>query len=131
MYDWPPNDAHFVLLVLACVAVITIGSIVTALTKVRRAEFARLQNEVKQLSEKIEALEVAEQRRFLMELKSNSEDREPSIVASATSVSPISESWPPDLANYRNNTRSLMPLFTPWTPPNTPVVSGGRELRGH
>jgi hypothetical protein len=73
MYDWPLNDA-----VLACVAAIIIGSIVTTLTTVRRAEFFRLQNEVKQLSmmqnevkrlsKKITALEVDDERRFLVEL---------------------------------------------------------------
>jgi len=45
------SDPHFVLLVLSCAAVITIGAIVTALNRVPRAEFARLQNELKQLSE--------------------------------------------------------------------------------
>jgi hypothetical protein len=59
------NDPHFVLLVLSCAAVITIGSIVTALSRVPRAEFARLQNELKELSEQVRALEVAEQRRVL------------------------------------------------------------------
>jgi DNA-binding transcriptional regulator/RsmH inhibitor MraZ len=78
MYDWPLNNAPFVLLVLACMAVIIIGSIVTALTTVRRTEFSRLQNEVKQLSmmqnevkrlsKKITALEADEERRFLTEL---------------------------------------------------------------
>ena len=72
MYDWLLDNAHFVLLVLCC-TVITIGLIVTALTKVRRAEFARLQNEIKELSAQVKALEVAEQRRFLKELKSHSE----------------------------------------------------------
>jgi len=42
----PANDAHLVFLVLSCLAVITLGSLVTALTRVRRAEFARLRNEV-------------------------------------------------------------------------------------
>lgn len=74
----PLNDPHFVLLVLSCAAVITIGSLVTALNRTPRVEFARLQNEVEQLSklqneveqlsEKIKALEAAEERRFLMEL---------------------------------------------------------------
>jgi hypothetical protein len=68
MYNWPLNDAHLVLLVLSCLAVIAVGSIVSALTRVRRTEFARLQKEVKQLSEEIKALQVAEQRRLLMEL---------------------------------------------------------------
>jgi hypothetical protein len=97
MYDWLPNNAHFVLLVLSCAAVITIGLIVTALTKVRRAEFARLQDEVKELSELVKALEVAEQRRFLKELKSHSEGSEPSLAANATKVSAISGSRSPDL----------------------------------
>ena len=78
MYDWLLDNAHFVLLVL-CTVVITIGWIVTALTKVRRAEFARLQDEIKELSEQVKALEVAEQRRFLKELKSHSEGSEPSL----------------------------------------------------
>jgi uncharacterized membrane protein (DUF106 family) len=77
MYDWLLNNPHFVILVLSCVAVIAIGLIVTALTKVRRAEFARLQNEVKELSEHVKALQVAEQRRFLKELKSQGEGSEP------------------------------------------------------
>ena len=77
MYDWLLDNAHFVLLVLCC-TVITIGLIVTALTKVRRAEFARLQNEIKELSAQVKALEVAEQRRFLKELKSHGEGSAPS-----------------------------------------------------
>ena len=69
------NDAHFVLLVLSCAAVITIGSIVTALTRVRRADFVRLQNEVRELSEHVRALQAAEQRRFIRELNSRREGR--------------------------------------------------------
>jgi hypothetical protein len=72
----PLNDPHFVLLVLSYAAIITICSLVTALHRIPRAEFARLQNEqlsklqneIKQLSEKIQALETAEERRLLMEL---------------------------------------------------------------
>jgi hypothetical protein len=94
---WPLSDAHLVILVLSCLAVITIGSIVSALTSVRRTEFARLQNEVKKLSEEINELQIAEQRRFLIELKSKGEGEEPLIAAKATTVSPISQSHPPDL----------------------------------
>jgi hypothetical protein len=39
------NDPYFVLLILFCAAVMTIGALVTALSRVRRAEFARLQND--------------------------------------------------------------------------------------
>jgi uncharacterized membrane protein (DUF106 family) len=76
MYDWVLHNALFVLLVL-CAAVMTLGLIVTALTKVR-AEFYRLQEEIKELSEQVKALEVGEQRRFLKELKSHSEGSAPS-----------------------------------------------------
>lgn len=94
---WPLNDAHLVLLVLSCLAVITIGSLVSALTRVHRAEFERLQNEVKQLSEKVKALEIAEQRRFLVELKSKAEGKDPSTAASAAKDLGISESRSPNL----------------------------------
>ena len=90
MYDWLLNDAHLVLLVLIFVALITI---VVTLTRVRRAEFARLQNEVKQILDCVKSLEAAEQRRFIVELKSNCAGGEP---ASATKVVAISESGPPD-----------------------------------
>lgn len=72
------------MLVVSCVAVVAIGLIVSATTKVRRAEFARLQNEVKELSEHVKALQVAEQRRFLKELNSHGEGAEPSLATSAS-----------------------------------------------
>jgi hypothetical protein len=92
---WPLNDAHLVLFVLSCLPVIT--TLVSALTRVRRAEFARLQNKVKQLSVKVKALEVAEQRRFLVELKSKTEGKDPLIAASTTKDLAISESRSPNL----------------------------------
>jgi hypothetical protein len=70
------NDPYLVLLVLFCAAVITIGAIVTALHRVPRAGFAQLQNELKELSERLRALEAAEQRRFVRELNSRSEGAE-------------------------------------------------------
>jgi hypothetical protein len=88
------NDAHFVLLILSCAAAITIGSIVTALTRVRRADFVRLRNELRELSEQVRALDVAEQRRFLRELNSHSEGAGPSLATSATKVSAILGSRP-------------------------------------
>ena len=94
MYDWLLNNALFVLLV-PCAAVITIGLIVTTLTKVRRAEFARLQHEIKELSEQVKALEVAEQRRFLKELKSLSQGSEPSL---STNVRLLKSEMEPEAA---------------------------------
>jgi uncharacterized membrane protein (DUF106 family) len=70
------NDPYLVLLVLFCAAIITIGAIVTALRRVPKAGFARLQNGLKEFSERLRALEAAEQRRFVRELNSRSEDAE-------------------------------------------------------
>ena len=69
------NDPYFVLLILFCAAVITIGALVTVL-RVRRAEFARLQNELRELSQRVIVLKGAEQRRFVREINSRSEGAE-------------------------------------------------------
>jgi uncharacterized membrane protein (DUF106 family) len=70
------NDQYFVLLILFCAAVTTIGALVTALKRIPRAEFARLQNELKGLSKRVRALEAAEQRQLLRRLKSHGEGAE-------------------------------------------------------
>ena len=67
------NDPYPVLLVLFCAAVITVGSIVTALRRLPRAAFAQLQTELKELSGRVRELEAAEQRRFIRELNSHRE----------------------------------------------------------
>jgi hypothetical protein len=67
------NDPYLILLVLFCAAVITIGAVVTALHRVPRAQFTQLQTELRELSERVRALETAEQRRFVQELNSRSE----------------------------------------------------------
>jgi hypothetical protein len=72
----PLNDPYFILLVLSCAAVMTIGSLVTALNRIPRAGFARLQNELNELSGRVSALEAAEQRGFVRELNSHSEGGE-------------------------------------------------------
>jgi hypothetical protein len=83
------NDAQFVLMVLSCAAVSPSARSLRALTSVRRAELARLQNKLNKLSERVRALEMVEQRRFLRELNFHSEGAEPSLVPSATKVSAI------------------------------------------
>jgi uncharacterized membrane protein (DUF106 family) len=70
------NDPYFVLLILFCAAVITVGATVTALSRIPRAEFAQLQNELKNLSERVRALEAAGERNFLRKLNSHSEGAE-------------------------------------------------------
>lgn len=70
------NDPYFVILVLSCAAVVTIGAIVTALGRMPRAEVARLQNELRELAGRVKALEAAEQRRFVRELNTRDEGPE-------------------------------------------------------
>jgi hypothetical protein len=78
------NDAHFVLLVLSCAAVITIGSIVTALHRLPRATFAQLRTALKELSGRVRALEAIEQRRFIRELNSRRDSPEPSFATNGS-----------------------------------------------
>jgi hypothetical protein len=88
MFQSTLSDALLVLFALICVALIaTVIALVRA-----RAEFVRLQNEVKQLRQSVKALEAAEQRRFIMELKSKGAAEEPTVAASSATVSAISES---------------------------------------
>jgi len=65
---------------------------VIALDRARRAEILRLRNEVKQLSQSVRALEAAEQRRFILELKAIGEGAERASTTSSAKVSTISES---------------------------------------
>jgi hypothetical protein len=70
------NDPHFVFLALSCAAVITIGALVTALNRVSRAEFAQLQNELKELSERVRVLELTEEGRLMRGLNTDCERAE-------------------------------------------------------
>jgi hypothetical protein len=62
------NDPQLVVLILACAAVITIGALVTAMSRFRRAEFVQLKNEMNELAGRVKVLEAAEQRHFLRQL---------------------------------------------------------------
>ena len=63
------NDPHLLLLILFCAGVITIGATVTALGRIPRAKFAQLQSELKTLSERVGALEMAEEKRVLRKIR--------------------------------------------------------------
>jgi hypothetical protein len=80
------NDPYFVILILSYAAVVTIGAIVTALNRMPRAEFARLQNELKELAGRVKALEAAEQRRFIRELNSRGEGAEAKYTTSGSGL---------------------------------------------
>jgi hypothetical protein len=82
--DWPLNDPQFMPAITACLAALTFVLLIALLkTRVRRAEFARLQQDVKELSEHVMELQGAEQRRFLKEISASKKDGEgPSIIPS-------------------------------------------------
>jgi type III secretory pathway component EscU len=92
MDDWPVNDFQLVTAVI--VGLLLIVLIVTAFQRARvtRKEFVRLKKDVKQLSEEVKTLQLAEQRRFIRELRTSKEDDEiPSSVprtAVSANVSP-------------------------------------------
>jgi uncharacterized membrane protein (DUF106 family) len=66
--DWPLNDSQIVTATILGIMLVVL--IVTAFRKARvpRKEFARLQDDVKLLSEEVKELQAAEQRRFIQEL---------------------------------------------------------------
>jgi uncharacterized membrane protein (DUF106 family) len=68
MSDWPLNDSQ--LITAGILGVVLVVLIVTAFRKARvtRKEFARLREDVEQLSEEVKELQAAEQRRFIQEL---------------------------------------------------------------
>ena len=82
MLDWRISNVrvterpYFVILVLSCAAVVIIGAIVTALGRMPRAEFARFQDELKELAGRVKVLEAAEQRRFVRGLNTRGEGPE-------------------------------------------------------
>jgi hypothetical protein len=67
MFEWVLSNTQWLLLGLVCVALIVIA---TVLSSIRRREVIRLREEVEELSGRVNALEIIEQRRFLVELKS-------------------------------------------------------------
>jgi hypothetical protein len=82
--DWPLNDPQFMPAITACLVAITFVLLIALLkTRVRRAEFARLQRDVEEMSEHVKELQAAEQLRFLKEIKVSKKDGEgPSIIPS-------------------------------------------------
>ena len=84
MNDWPLNDPQFMPAITACLAAITFVLLIAFLkTRVRRAEFARLQQDVNELSELVKELQVAGQIRFLKEINVAMKDGEgPSTILS-------------------------------------------------
>ena len=84
MNDWPLNDPQLMLAITACMVAFTFVLLIALLkTRVRRAEFARLQRDVEEMSEHVKELQAAEQLRFLKEIKVSKKNAEgPSIIPS-------------------------------------------------
>ena len=92
MSDWPLNDPQ--LATAAILGLMLIVLIVTAFRKtgITPKEFARLQKDVKRLSDDVKELRLSEERRFLKELRaSKADDKSPS----AAPDSSASASQPP------------------------------------
>jgi len=87
MSDWPLNDTQLV--IAAILGLMLIVLIVTAFQKtgVTRKEFARLQKDVKRLSDDVKELRLSEETRFLKELKASKADDKPPSVAPDSSPS--------------------------------------------
>jgi hypothetical protein len=82
--DWPLYDPQFMLAIAGCLVAITFVLLIALLkTRVRRAEFARLQRAVEEMSEHVKELQAAEQLRFLKEINApEKDDDRPSIIPS-------------------------------------------------
>jgi peptidoglycan hydrolase CwlO-like protein len=87
MSDWPLNDSQLATAVFLGLMLIVLTVTVFRKARVSRKEFARLQKDVKRLSDDVKELQVAEQRRFLKELKASKADDTPPSTASQSSVS--------------------------------------------
>ena len=85
--DWPLNDSQ--LATAAILGLVLIVLIVTAFQKIRitRKELARLQKDVKRLSDNVKELRLSEERRFLKELKASKADDKPPSGAPDSSAS--------------------------------------------
>jgi hypothetical protein len=70
MFEWALGNTQVILFGLIGLGLIVT---VTVLSGIGRRKIARLRDEVTELSGRVNALEMIEQRRFLMELKSNGE----------------------------------------------------------
>jgi hypothetical protein len=82
--DWPLYDPQLMLAIAGCLIAITFVLLIALLkTRVRRAEFARLQRDIEEMSEHVKELQAAEQLRFLKEIKASKKDDDgPSIIPS-------------------------------------------------
>ena len=87
MSDWPLNDPQ--LATAAILGLMLIVLIVTAFRKtgITPKEFARLQKDVKRLSDDVKELRLSEERRFLRELKASKANDKPPSAAPDSSPS--------------------------------------------
>jgi peptidoglycan hydrolase CwlO-like protein len=87
MGDWPLNDSQMVTAAIFGLMLVVLIVIAFRKTRVTRKEFARLQKDVKRLSDDVRELQMAEQRRFLKELKTSKADDKPPSAAPDSSAS--------------------------------------------
>jgi hypothetical protein len=86
MFEWDFSNTQLIPFGLVCVALIITA---IALSRMGQRKIVRLRDEVKELSGRVSALEIIEQRRFLIDLKSKG--GAPTLAPTAEIV-PLSES---------------------------------------
>ena len=120
MSNWPLSDSQF--LTAAILGAVLVVLIVTAFRKagVTRKEFARLQEHVKRLSEDVKELRVAEDRRFIQELKAS----EKTTKTRSQRLNPAPPSDAPAASGKTTRSRSRLRLApTPDAPSSEQTVN--------
>jgi hypothetical protein len=84
--DWPLNDSQFVTATILGIMLVVLIATAFRKARVTRKEFARLREDVKQLSEEVKELQAAEQRRFIKELNAAEKTNQTSIAAAQSAV---------------------------------------------
>ena len=87
MSSWTVNDPHLMIAIGLGIAYVALIVVAFQRARVIRKEFAHLQNNVERLSREVQELQVAEQRRFIMELNASKEGNKSAIAAPETPVS--------------------------------------------
>jgi hypothetical protein len=91
MGHWPLTDTQLLTAAILGLMLVVLIALPFEKARVTRREFTRLQNDVKQLSEGVKGLQVAELRRCIVKHEASAEDDKMSIAAPQ---SPISASAP-------------------------------------
>jgi hypothetical protein len=106
------NDPPLMIAISLGIALVALIVIAFRKARVIRKEFVRLLNDVERLSRDVQELQVAEQRRFIMELNASKEGNKSAIAAPETPVSagvsplrPVGQPPPPPASDRISSSR--------------------------